>query len=453
MGWSYDVAHLADWIGCAAPVEPAGRVTGVSTDTRTLQPGDIYVALRGPNFDAENFVAEAFSKRAAAAITRAPHKAGPCLVVPEPLTALQRFASRHRMSLDIPVFGLTGSCGKTTAKEFCGALLSTRYTVVKTQGNLNNDIGCPLSLLRMDRHTEFAVIEMGANHVGEIEALCGIARPTETAVTMVAPAHLEGFGSIEDVARAKGEIVDNLDADGRFYQNMDNPWCRAMGKNFGGEIIRFGSEGDVVLRSCEFDESGELVLDIDPIGTIRLPLPVKAHATNVLLAVAVALQHGIQEFEGPLREACKSPSRFKIYPMGDFEILDDTYNANPASMVAALDALVARPGAGARIAVLGDMLELGEQAVTLHETLGREVADRQIGHLLSYGGHGCDIIRGARTAGLAQSEAFDSHEKLAEALFHVARPGDKILLKGSRGVRMERVAGALRQMIAPDGEE
>lgn len=453
MGWTYTAAQFANWLECEISGPEIKPITGVSTDTRTIEPGDLYVALQGPNFDADNFVAEAFARGAAAAVCRRPHAEGPCLVVDDPLAALQRIATRHRMGLDIPLLAITGSCGKTTAKDFTTAVLGTRYNVVKTRGNLNNEIGCPLSLLRLDRNTDFAVIEMGANHVGEIAQLCGITRPTESAVTMVAPAHLEGFGSLEAVARAKGEIVDNLDADGRFYQNMDNPWCRAMGRDFGGEVIRFGSEGDVVLRSCEFESNGELRLDIDPIGTLRLPLPVKAHATNVLLAVAVGLQHGIQDFEGPLRQACAAPSRFKIYPLGDLEILDDTYNANPASMTAALEALVNRPGAGSRIAVLGDMLELGTDSTDLHVALGAQAAALGVNRLFSYGAHGYDIIRGAREAGLAQAETYDSHENLAAALHHVARHGDIILLKGSRGMRMEQVAGALKRMIAPDGEE
>jgi UDP-N-acetylmuramoyl-tripeptide--D-alanyl-D-alanine ligase len=453
MGWSYTATQLAEWIRCAAPVGKQKALTGISTDTRTIQPGDVYVALRGPNFDAESFVADAFAKGASAAICRSAHPEGPCLLVEDPLKALQRFASRHRMTLDVPVLAITGSCGKTTAKDLTSALLGTRYEVVKTPGNLNNEIGCPMSLLNMDRHTTFAVIEMGANHVGEIARLCGLARPTETAVTMVAPAHLEGFGSIESVAKAKAEIVDNLDADGRFYQNMDNPWCREMGQDFGGEFVRFGREGDVVLRSCEFNDTGELVLDIDPVGELRLPLPVKAHATNVLLAVAVGLQHGITDFEAPLREACLAGARFKVYSLGGLEILDDTYNANPASMEAALEALMGRKNRNSRIAVLGDMLELGEEAVDHHRSLGARAAAVGVDRLLSYGDHACDIIRGAQEAGLSDAEVFSSHEDIAAALHQVATPGDAILLKGSRGVCMERVADALKQLIAPDGEE
>ncbi len=453
MGWRYTLNELADWLNCDAGARGGVAVTGVSTDTRTINPGDMFVALEGPNFDADDFVVTAFAQGAAAAICKRPHPEGPCLVVSNPLAALQQWATRHRMSHDIPIFAVTGSCGKTTTKDLTAALLESRYTVVKTKGNLNNDIGCPLSLLRIDRDTSFAVIEMGANHVGEIDQLCSIARPTETAVTIVAPGHLEGFGSIEDVARAKSEIVDGLDADGCFYKNMDNPWCRAMGENFRGDIVRFGREGDVVLKCQSFDASGEMVLEIDPIGMIRLPLLVPAHATNVLLAVAVGLRHGLTEFEGPLRAACGTAARFKVRVLGPFELLDDTYNANPASMGAALEALAARSVKGKRIAVLGEMLELGGDSAVLHRSVGTQAGERGVDAVFAYGEHACDIIAGARDAGIARSEAFDSHEAIADALVLSASPGDSILLKGSRGMRMERVAELLERRFPPVGEE
>lgn len=453
MGWRYTLNELATWLNADPGSHGEVTVTGVSTDTRTIEPGAMFVALEGPNFDAEDFVASAFAQGASAAICRRPHVEGPCLVVSNPLEALQQWARRHRMAHDIPIFAVTGSCGKTTSKDMTAALLESRYNVIKTKGNLNNDIGCPLSLLRIDRDTDFAVIEMGANHVGEIAQLCTIARPTESAVTLVAPSHLEGFGSIEAIAKAKSEIVDGLDADGCFYKNMDSPWCRAMGENFRGDVVRFGLEGDVVLKSQSFDTSGEMVLEIDPIGTIRLPLLVPAHATNVLLAVAVGLRHGITEFEAPLRAASGQAARFKVRAVGPWELLDDTYNANPASMGAALEALAARPTAGKRIAVLGEMLELGEDSARLHREVGTVAAQQGIDIVFACGAHACDIIAGARDAGIPQAEAFNSHEAIADALVFAASSGDSILLKGSRGMRMERVAEFLERRFPPVGEE
>lgn len=453
MGWRYTLDQLADWLNCDKGIHGDVAVTGVSTDTRSIAPGDLFVALEGPNFNADDFVAAAFAQGAAAAICKRPHAEGPCLVVPNPLGALQTWATRHRMSHDIPIFAVTGSCGKTTTKDLTAALLESRYKVIKTKGNLNNDIGCPLSLLRIDRDTAFAVIEMGANHVGEIDQLCQIARPTESAVTLVAPGHLEGFGSIEAVAKAKSEIVSGLDADGCFYKNMDNPWCRAMGEDFRGEIVRFGHEGDIVLKSQSFDAAGEMVLEIDPIGTIRLPLLVPAHAMNVVLAVAVGLRHGITEFEGPLRAACGNAVRFKVRSLGPWELLDDAYNANPASMAAALEALAARAEKGRRIAVLGEMLELGEDAAALHRGIGTLAGERGVDVLFACGEHACDIIAGARDAGIDRAEAFESHEAIADALVLTAAPGDSILLKGSRGMRMERVVEHLERRFPPAGEE
>ena len=453
MGWSYTLGKLAAWLDTAPGSAPTTPFSGVSTDTRTLEPGSLFVALAGPNFDAERFVGEAFARGAAAALCKEPHPEGPCLTVPDPLAALQRFARRHRMAHDVPVLAITGSCGKTTAKDLTATLLESRYRVIRTLGNLNNDIGCPLSLLRIERDTALAVIELGANHPGEIAQLCTLARPTESAVTMVAPAHLEGFGSIEDVARAKGEIVDGLDADGCFYRNMDNSWCRAMGADFRGDEVRFGHEGDVVLRAQSFDDSGDMLLDIDPIGRIRLPLLVPAHATNVLLAVAVGLRHGVSEFEGPLRDACSRAARFKVRVLGDYEILDDTYNANPASMEAALEALAQRPGSGKRLAALGEMLEMGDDVAAHHQALGEAAARHGVEVLFAYGAHARDIIAGARAAGVPLAEALESHEAIADALLQSASPGDSILLKGSRGVRMERVAEALEIRLNAGAEE
>lgn len=453
MGWTYTLGQLGQWLDLEIAGGAETTFSGVSTDTRTLAPGNLFVALEGPNFKAEAFVADAFAKGASAALCKEVHGEGPCLAVPDPLAALQHFAMRHRMAHDIPVMAITGSCGKTTAKDLTATLLESRYTVLRTQGNLNNDIGCPLSLLRIQRDTEIAIIEMGANHPGEIAHLCTLAKPTESAVTIVAPAHLEGFGSIEDVARAKGEIVGGLDADGCFYQNMDNPWCREMGKTFRGDIVRFGREGDIALRALSFDTSGEMVLEIDPIGTIRLPLLVPAHATNVLLAIAAGLRHGIQEFEGPLREACASPARFKVRQIGGYEILDDTYNANPASMAAALEALANRPGTGKRLAALGEMLEMGDSAPEHHRAVGALAGKHGIDALFAYGEHARDIIAGAKSAGVSQAEALESHAAIADALLDVASPGDSILLKGSRGVAMERVAEVLEQRVRARREE
>lgn len=444
MGWKYTLAELAEAVGAVAPGLDA-TFEGVSTDTRTLHPGQVFFALSGENFDGNRFVADALAKGAVAAVTSVAGERA--IVVGDPLKALQDFAAHHRRRHPIPIFALTGSCGKTSVKDLTAAVLGSRMNVVKTLGNLNNDIGCPLSLLRIDGDTEMAVIEMGANHTGEIAALCKLARPNESAITLVAPAHLEGFGSIENVAKAKGEIVEGLEAGGTFYVNTDDEWCVRIGEAYAGNKVYFGSRGDVVLEDCTFDADGEMRLRISPIGELRLPLHSRAHAGNVLLAVAVGLRHGITEFEAPLREACLRTTRFKVFELGSITVIDDTYNANPASVAAALETLAARPGDGARIAVLGDMLELGDAGPGLHAGLGELAARLGIGRVYTYGPLSRHTVDAARSGGVADARAFDEHAAIAEVIRAEVRPGDTLLVKGSRGMKMETVIEELKKLI------
>ena len=447
---TYTLAELAQIVG-GAPVT-AGSMTfsRVSTDTRNIQSGDVFFALSGERFDGNEFVAAAFARGACGAVAKRQDPAGPCIVVEDVQGALQQFAAHHRGQFDIPVLGLTGSCGKTTSKDMIGAVLATRYSVLKTQGNLNNEIGCPLTLLKIEEATGFAVIEMGANHPGEIARLCELAQPTEAAVTLVAPAHLEGFGSIENVAKAKGEIVRGLRRDGIFYVNADDAWCVKMAGDFSGEKVFFGKKGDVALEKCEIISPGRARLSISPVGEMDLPLACPAHATNVLLAVAVGLRHGVTEFEGPLREASRGGSRFRILDIGPLTVIDDSYNANPASVGAALDALQAWPAAGnpSRMAALGEMLELGDSARQLHREVGERAAGAGVTHLFARGPHACDTIDAAKSAGVAHAEVIDDPNQIAAAVHRFAGPGDLLLVKGSRGMAMERVIGALRELYA-----
>jgi UDP-N-acetylmuramoyl-tripeptide--D-alanyl-D-alanine ligase len=316
------------------------------------------------------------------------------------------------------------------------------------RSNLNNDIGCPLSLLQIDAATGIAVIEMGANHPGEIAGLCKLAQPTESAITMIAPAHLEGFGTIEGVAKAKAEIINTLPPKGIFYENVDDPWCRQIGDAFDGEMVRFGSSGDVVLEWSGFIGPGELELQVSPVGTLRLPLACRAHAANVLLAIAVGLRHGATEFEQPLREACMALSRFQVFSIGPLTVMDDSYNANPASMAAPLQALVEWPGQGARIAALGEMLELGEEAPALHRQMGALAGELGVTHLFAAGQHACDTIEAAQAAHVPYTSIMEDPLALALAIHQVVRRGDLLLVKGSRGMRMERVIDGLRNLYA-----
>lgn len=426
----------------AAPPDVAVTFDGVSTDTRTLRRGQVYFGLSGERFDGNAFVADALAKGAALAVTSQAGP-GPRLVVADVLGALQSFAAAHRRRYRIPILAITGSCGKTSSKDLTAAVLATRWRVVKTTGNLNNEIGCPLSLLQIGDDTQFAVIEMGANHGGEIARLCELARPTEAAITLVAPAHLEGFGTVEHVAAAKGEIVAGLGADGLFYVNADDPWCMRIAEGHAGGKVYFGREAGVSLRSCEITGPGRMVLDVNPVGRLELPLSCRAHAMNVLLAIAVGLRHGITKFQEPLERACVGAARFRTLQAGPLTIIDDTYNANPASMRAALEALAEWPAPGRRYAALGEMLELGAAAADLHYELGVTAGRLKIDTLYAVGPHAGDMARGAESAGAAAVVA-EEPAVIAEMLEGCSGPGDVLLVKGSRGMRMERVIDALR---------
>lgn len=454
MAWSYSLHQLAAATGGTLTHGGDALFSSVSTDTRKIAPGQVFFALKGENFDGEAFIQEAFEKGAGAAVCTEAHDAGPCVVVSSGLQALKDLGAWHRGQISPRVFAITGSCGKTTTKDMVHALLSTRYAAVKTQGNLNNDIGVPLTLLSMDHAVEYAVVEMGANHVGEIRELCSLARPHESAVTLVAPAHLEGFGSIELIAAAKAEIAEGLGAEGTFYVNTDNQYTRAMAEKFPGKKIYFGSEGDVRIEHIAFDEAGEMLLDLYPVGRLRLPLPVKAHAHNVALAVAVALQNGVTEFEEPLRRAALGASRFKVVQVGGLEVLDDTYNANPASMAAALEALGIRPARGKKIAALGEMLELGEDSARLHREAGIAAGRNGVSVLFARGAHAEDMVTGALASGVKQAVVMEEHADITRAILKCAEEGDVVLLKGSRGMRMERILEGLRAARAatPAGE-
>ena len=452
MGWIYTISELARMTGGELVGKGEASFHRVSIDTRTLEGGEVFFALSGDNFDGNRFVEEAFAKGAAAAVTHAVNAAGPCIVDDDPLQALQRFAGRHREQFEIPVIAITGSCGKTSSKDLAAAVLQTRYEVVKTKGNLNNEIGLPLSLLEIDADTEVAVIEMGANHRGEIAQLCTIAKPTEAAITMIAEAHLEGFGSLDDVAQAKGEIVVGLPESGLFYLNVDDPYCVKIGEGFHGRTVSFGADADVALESCAFNEEGEMDLRVRPVGELVLPLEARAHAANVLLAIAVGLQHDVVSFEEPLRRACLESLRFKVLTAGPLEIIDDTYNANPASLKVALEALRDRKVSGSRMAALGDMLELGEQAHALHEAAGFFAAECGVAHLFVRGRHAGAMVNGARRGGLEDAQVVDNHKDMADAIAQCAGPGDALLVKGSRGMTMEKVIESLQEFYeVPEG--
>jgi UDP-N-acetylmuramoyl-tripeptide--D-alanyl-D-alanine ligase len=443
MGWSYSLTEISEALDVVGTKEDI-RITGVSTDTRTIKEGDLFVALSGENFDGNAFVDAAFDKGAVAAIGTAPNGNGVTLIVEDTLKALQNLAAWHRNHFEIPVLAITGSCGKTTSKDWTTELLRTSFNVLKTEGNLNNEIGCPQTLLRLDNEIDFAVIEMGANHKGEIRRLCELARPTESVITMVGSSHLEGFGSMDDIAEAKGEIVGGLPSSGVFYLNSQDERCRALAHGFSGKIVSFGreKEDDVRLVSHDILEFGKMKLVIEPIGEIVLPIYSVPHIQNALLAIAVSVRHGVTSFEAPLTNAIRNSSRLKITHVNDLCLIDDTYNANPESMSVAVECL-GQSGRSDTWALLGEMLELGETSEELHRTLGAQIGATGINHVLARGTFAQSLVDSAQEAGVEDARVVSEHDDMADVVFNEAQPDAAVLFKGSRGMTMEKAIDRL----------
>jgi UDP-N-acetylmuramoyl-tripeptide--D-alanyl-D-alanine ligase len=448
------------WLG----VPPAG-VEGISTDTRTLAPGNLFVALRGERFDAHDHLAEAEARGAAASViaeSRAGEPARPAappavsrLVVPDPLAALGAIARLHRRRFEIPVVGVTGSNGKTTTREMVAAILATRGKVLKTEGNLNNEVGVPLTLFGLDETHAAAVVEMGMSHPGEIARLAAIAGPQIGVVTLAAPAHLEGLGSIDAVADAKAELYEGLPPGGVAIANADDARMLRRAQASGRRMITFsaagGRRGDVVVLEI-VSQGADGLRFVLGIGNrevpVHIPGLVGAHnAGNAAAAAAAAIALGCDDREIAAGLAAVTPVgrrlRLERLPSG-VQLLDDCYNANPASMSAALRtaADLARASGGRALAVLGDMLELGAFEAEAHRALGAEAA-AGLAALATFGPRAREAAEAARSGGLA---AFHAEDLDALVLWtrETIRPGDVLLVKGSRGMKLERLVEALR---------
>ncbi len=448
------------WIG----TPPEGGLAGVSTDTRTLGPGALFVALRGERFDAHDYLAEAAARGASAAVVAeawvargAPTPpALPLLAVADTLAALGRIARHHRRRFRIPVVGVTGSNGKTTTREMIAAILSTRGEVHKSEGNLNNEVGVPLTLFGLDASHQAAVIEMGMSHPGEIARLAAMAEPQIGLVTLAAPAHLEGLGTVDAVADAKAELYQGLPEGGIAIANADDARMLRRAQASGRRMITFsgqkGRRGDVVV--LEIVSQGEdglrFVLGIGNREVpVHIPALVGAHnAANAAAAAAAAIALGStdREITRGLAEVKPVGRRLKLERLASgVELVDDCYNANPASMSAALRTLrdLAQGGRLRPVAVLGDMLELGAFEREAHESLGAEAARAGLSLLAAFGPRSRETAEAARAAGL---EVF--HTEDMDALVRWARgavrSGDVLLVKGSRGMKLERLVEALR---------
>lgn len=417
-------------------------VTGWSVDTRTLVPGDLFFALRGPNHDGHDHVAAAFEKGAAGAVVdREVLASGPLIRVPDVPMALQELAAWARRNWGGEVIGVTGSAGKTTTKEAIARMLAVRGPVGQTTGNFNNHVGVPLSLLRIPDEASTAVIEIGMNHAGEIRELSKIARPDIGVVTNVGYAHMENFESIAGVAAAKRELIEALPPGGVAVLNADDARVRDFRAVHPGRAILFGMSADAEVRAEDVAIAGERTrfrVDGVPFAT---RVSGRHGILNLLAGIAVARLHGIALYEltDVIRECEPGKMRGTRLERGGISIFDDCYNANPDAVRAMLDVLRDTP-AERRIAVLGEMLELGHWAEPLHRDIGKYVAGAGISVLVGIRGVARQMVDAAIQGGLATDAAFffERPEDAGQHLRSLARPGDAILFKGSRGTHVEK---------------
>ena len=469
-----EIRLTAEWVAAALAGtivrgSPRQVFAGVSIDTRTLGAGELYIAIRGDRFDGADFADAAVSAGAGGVVVSRERARTPIVGQAEPppdstpvtiavddtTVALQALAHAVRVESGAKVVAITGSAGKTTTKEVTAEFLGAKYRVIRNRGNFNNHIGLPLSLIELTARPDVAVVELGMNHAGEIRTLIRIAEPDVRVWTNVGDAHVGFFGSVDAIADAKAEILEGATPDGVLVANADDDRIAARTSSFAGRVVTFGIERPAEVRA-------EAVVDrgIDgmsarvstPRGSIDLTTPLvgRGNLANVLAAIAVGV-----ECDVPLAAIAERGSRLQPAPhRGEVVrlakgvvVIDDSYNASPAATRRALDVLRASSGTGRRVAVLGEMLELGDRSVALHEDVGRAVATARLDLLITVGGDAASALGDAAVAGgLSRTRVrhLATSDEAADALAALIQPGDLVLVKGSRGIRTDKVVDRLK---------
>jgi UDP-N-acetylmuramoyl-tripeptide--D-alanyl-D-alanine ligase len=424
-------------------------VNKVSTDSRTIKRGELFVALRGENFEGHDFI-EASTKAGATGALVDLNWAGnvpnnfALLRATDTLQAYQILAANYRRSLALKVLAITGSNGKTSTKDFAASVLARRFRVTKTEGNFNNHVGLPRTILEATSGDEVAVWEIGMNHPGEIAALAKIAAPDAAIITNIGVAHIEFMGSREAIAAEKGALAEAIEPQGTVILNADDPFTEGIAARTRAKVVLAGTTGGAV-RAIEIRQSaeGSEFTIVEGAHRCRAQLPVAGShmVQNALLAVAAGRAFGlsIEECAAGLTAAPLTKARLQIKEIGGVQFLDDSYNANPDSMKAALRTLVELDAEGKRIAVLGEMRELGTESERGHREVGETAAMLGVDQLITIGDAAELIAEGARTAGLARVLSARSTGEAARLLGEIAEPGDLVLIKGSRAVRTEEV--------------
>lgn len=454
--------HTMGWAAAATrgqllAGDPATEYRGVTTDSREARAGNLFVALSGDRFDGHDFLPDVAARGVAGVMISAAHAVraprGVCVVaVDVPRAGYGRLAGQHRLGFGIPVVCVAGSNGKTTTKELLAALLSTAGETLRSESSFNNDVGVPHTLLRLDAGHRFAVVEAGTNHPGELAALLEIIRPDHGILTSIGQEHLEFFGDLEGVAREEGALAEALPEGGMLVLPAATPFADAIARRTRARVVRVdwdGGRGDWSARITGGDWASTRFEVACPCagwdGGWTLSLPGRHNVLNAVAAMAVASRLGVDPAAARAALASFRPprQRMNVVEAGGVRLLDDTYNANADSMRAALQTLSDLPCAGRRVAVLGDMAELGAMAEAAHGEVGRFAA-KAVDALFTVGRHASLTASAARAAGLATTAECGDADAAASALAGYVRPGDAVLVKASRSARLERVASALR---------
>jgi UDP-N-acetylmuramoyl-tripeptide--D-alanyl-D-alanine ligase len=432
-------------------------VTRVCTDSRQAQPGDLFVALAGEKFDGHDFLNDVAREGAIAMVVGKGKVPGPmpgCAViaVEETRWALGRLATRYRRDFELPVIAVGGSNGKTTVKELLASVLRQRYRTLWSEASFNNDIGVPVTLLKLDNSHQAAVLEAGTNHPGELAPLVRIIAPRLGVITSLGREHLEFFGGLDGVAQEEGELAELLPANGRLFVNGDSPQIERVVSRSRASVtsVGCGAGNDWRARDVSIDESGVTfeaeTTDAAYCGEYRVNLLGRHQAVNALLAMAAGAELGLMrnEIQRGLAECQPAKMRMQTWSVRGVRVLDDAYNANADSVAAALETLQEFPCAGRRVAVLGEMAELGPHSAEAHAEVGRKAAEVRVDQLFAVGKMAGVMGAAARAAGLVRVIELGELETVANAVKHFVRSGDVVLIKASRAARLERVGEVLR---------
>ncbi len=430
-------------------------ISRICTDSRELQPGDLFIAIAGEHFNGHDFLNEAAAKAVAVIIERKRVKVCPrktaIIAVPDTRRALGRLASQYRKEFSLPVIAVAGSNGKTTTKELLASVLQQALPALWSEASFNNDIGVPLTLLRLNQSHRVAVLEAGTNHPGELEPLVRMIQPQYGVITCIGREHLEFFGDLEGVAHEEGWLAELLPPTGKLFINGDDSWSHRAAERSCAPVLRVGLKpgNDWVARILAQEKEGVTFGVTGPggfSGEYRIALLGRHQAVNALFAVALAVELGLDHahIEHGLAACKPSRMRLQLLDLNGVRVLDDAYNANTDSMVAALQTLRELPCKGRKMAVLGDMAEMGAHSVAAHKEVGRHAAELGVDQLFAVGKMASELARGARDGGLNRVLEFADIEAAAAAVKQVVREGDVLLLKASRAARLERILDLLR---------